>query len=106
MNPTPAEFTVYVDDNFHYQDEDERYRLGVYPTYEAALEACRALVRKDLEHFFKPGMTAADLVGQYSGFGEDPFIVPTPDGIEKFSARNYAGQHAAEMCVVTPPETI
>lgn len=98
MKIPAAEFTVHVDDNFHYQDEDERYRLGVYPTYEEALEACRSLVRKDLEHHFKPGMTCAEVVSQYSSFGEDPWITPTPEGTERFSARNYATERAAAMC--------
>lgn len=98
MTTPPAEFTVYVDDNFHYQDEDERYKLGAFPTYEDALDACCAVVRKDLEQFFKTGMSAADLVSQYSGFGEDPFIIPTPEGTEQFSALNYARELAAAMC--------
>jgi len=98
MKPPPTEFTVFVDDNFHYQDEDERYRLGTYATYEEALEACRNLVCKDLDHFFKPGMSAADLVSQWSGFGEDPFIRSTSEGMEQFSALEYARERAAAMC--------
>ncbi len=98
MKTPPTEFTVFVDDNFHYQDEDERYRLGTYATYEEALEACRALVRKDLEHHYKPGMSSADLFAQWSGFGEDPFIRPTPEGTEQFSAYEYAKERAAAMC--------
>jgi len=98
MNVSPVEFTVFVDDNFHYQDEDERYRLGVYPTYEAALEACRTLVDQDLANFFKPGMTAAALIAQYTRFGEDPWITPTPEGTDRFSAWNYARERAATLC--------
>ncbi len=41
-------FSVFVDDNFHYQDEDERYLKGVYSTYAEALEVCQGMVRADL----------------------------------------------------------
>jgi hypothetical protein len=29
-------FTVYIDDNYHYQDEDERYIGGEFGTWKAA----------------------------------------------------------------------
>ncbi len=95
---TPPGFTVFVDDNFHYMDEDERYKLGTFATYEEALEACRTLIRRDLGHFLEAGTTRDQLIAQYCSFGEDPFIVPTPEGVERFSARDYARELAREMC--------
>ncbi len=96
---TPPAFTVFVDDNFHYMDEEERHRLGAFATYEGALAACHARIREDLDHLLEPGMTSDQLIAQYLLFGEDPFIVPTPEGITRFSARDYARDLAVKMCV-------
>ena len=90
-------FAVFVDDNFHYQDESERYRLGEYETWEEAVAACRKLVDGSLLHLYKPGESAADLYFSYTSFGEDPFIRPSPRG-ERFSAWEYARQRCNEIC--------
>lgn len=88
---------VFVDDNFHYMDEDERYHLGRYPTYEAAEDACRRLVDRCLNGLLQPGMTAEQLWEQYRSFGEDPFVrgpdLPEPP----FSAWGYARQRCREL---------
>ena len=34
-------YTVFVDDNFHYMDKDERYTHGLFETLEAAVEAAK-----------------------------------------------------------------
>jgi len=39
-------YKVVVDDNFHYQDPNERREQGVYETVEEALVVCRGLVDK------------------------------------------------------------
>jgi hypothetical protein len=104
-------FRVFVDDNFHYMDEDERWVLGDFVRYEDALAAARHLV----EAFFdeaKPGQTAADLYDDYVAFGDDPFIVPI-GGAElpasRFSAWEYA-RHVAGECeksfAETPPMSL
>ena len=36
--PSPDSYEVFVDDNYHYMDEDERHRAGVHKTYGKALE--------------------------------------------------------------------
>ena len=41
-------YTVMVDDNFHFMDEDERYTLGTFPTKREALNASLRLVGQDL----------------------------------------------------------
>jgi len=93
-------FTVFVDDNFHYQDKSERYQLGEFDAYEAALVACQKIVDQYLASAFKEGMTAAELYQSYVSFGEDPFIVPKPEGAD-FSAWNYARRRCAEICDAT-----
>jgi hypothetical protein len=68
-------YQVFVDDNFHYMDKDERYFLGEFETIEAAIAACQKVVNECLEEFYKPGMTAAELSTPYVSFGEDLFIM-------------------------------
>ena len=88
-------FDVFVDDNFHYADEDERDKLGSFPTAEAAVEAARRIVDEYLNSNLRPGMTAEQLYFSYTSFGEDPFIVG--DGVT-FSAWDYAKQRCHELC--------
>ena len=48
-------YTVYVDDKFHYMDEDERYKLGEFEDCAAAIAACRRIV----DEFLFPIMASA-----------------------------------------------
>ena len=90
-------YEVYVDDNFHFMDESERYRLGAFDTCEEAVAACKKNVDEFLEKGYKKGMSFKELYEGYIGFGEDPFII---SGDEKcfFSAWNYAKKRCAELC--------
>jgi hypothetical protein len=97
-------YVVSVDDNFHHADENERTEFGTFPTLEAALDACRKIVDRSLEHLLKPGMTAEALYDDYRDFGEDPFIPGVPPSI--FSAWDYAMERAAELtgpAIKSPP---
>ena len=93
---TQTRYEVFVDDNFHYQDESERYKYGEYDSYEAAVEACRRIVDGQLSHLHQDSMSAADLYSSYTSFGEDPFIRPAPR-TNKFSAWEYARQRCEEI---------
>ena len=88
-------YIVFVDDNFHFMDEDERYQLGEYETYEAAVRACQAIVDAFLESGLKPGMTASELYAGYQQYGEDPFVIPND---RNFSAWDYAKKRSDEIC--------
>ena len=90
-------FKVFIDDNFHYMDESERYACGDYDSYEEAVSACKAIVDKDLASAYKKGMSVGDLIASSSFFGEDPFIVPDQEGA-RCSARDYASKRCNEMC--------
>ena len=79
-------YTVLVDDNFHYMDESERYKLGEFDDCAAAIAACQQMVDDFLQ---SNSGKCDDLLATYAMFGEDPFIV-TDDPNCKFSARNYA----------------
>ena len=89
-------YTVWVDDNFHYMDEDERYKHGEFETLEAAIEACKRIVDAYLVSAYTPGMSADALHASYTGFGDDPWVSGA-DGTP-FSAWKYAEQRCAEIC--------
>jgi hypothetical protein len=85
-------YRVNVDDNFHYMNEDERWVLGEYATYEEALAAAKKMV----EGFFEdsePGMNPAEAYEAYTMGGDDPWIEAfggsTPPET-RFSAWGYA----------------
>ncbi len=37
-----------LDDNFHYMDEEHRYKYGEFSTYEKAVAACKKVVDEEL----------------------------------------------------------
>src|SRR3989344_4643828 len=90
-------FKVYVDDNFHYMDESERYEQGEYETYDEAVAVCKKIVDEYLISAHKDQMTADELYESYKSFGEDPFIVPA-DEKTRFSAWKYAKERCKELC--------
>lgn len=98
-------FTVMVDDNYHYMDESERYKLGEYSTLSAAIEAARQVVDEFLMSAYQAGMTTDALITSYVMFGEDPFILssdPAHAGV-LFSARDYARERCQAICETRPP---
>lgn len=90
-------YEVFVDDNYHYMDEGERYKHGEFAAFEEALNACRAIVDEYLRDAYKEGMTAGQLYRVYTGFGEDPFIVGEPAPFH-FSAWDYAKERCSQIC--------
>lgn len=92
-------YQVLIDDNFHYQDESERVKHGVFASPEEAVAARRSIVDEYLTDTFKPGMTADALFESYTLFGEDPFVVPDSpeDAPVKFSAWDYARQRCSQI---------
>jgi len=100
-------YTVMVDDNFHYMDEQERYTLGEYETLEEAIVVCKSVVDRYLKEVYTPGATAEELYKHYVSFGEDPFIlgvqaIRREDG--PFSAWTYAKKRCEEICGGKVPE--
>jgi hypothetical protein len=85
-------FTVQVDDNFHFMDEDERWTAGVYGSLREALEKCLQMVGQDLRQGYRASMTATDLYESYTMMGDDPFIAGPMKTM--FSAWDYAQQLA------------
>ena len=98
-------FEVFVDDNYHYMDEDERYSGGEFDYYEEAIEYCIGKVDNFLRECYKPGIKAEDLYDHYLHFGEDPFIRINNEAdkeiveiIKKYSSRDYAKKQSIDMC--------
>ena len=91
-------YTVHIDDNFHYMDEEQRVAAGAHDDLDSAVSACKRIVDRSLLHEYRPGMTADQLYGQYTSFGDDPFIRPAPPGTVLFSAWTYARQRCDEIC--------
>lgn len=85
-----------MDDNFHYMDESERYKLGTFETCEEAAAACKKIVDEFLELEYKKGISFNQLIEVYVMFGEDPFIISS-DKTCFFSARDYARKRCLEL---------
>ena len=96
--PEHAGFHTYIDDNFHYMDEGERTRGPAFSTYEEAVQWARSVVDECLCDLWTPGTTPGALVSQYKAFGEDPWISPTPPGLPRWSAWDYAETRAHDVC--------
>jgi len=94
MNYVPK-YIVFVDDNFHHGDENERYKLGEYNTRDEALTACKDVVDEYFKLIEKGKFTFKELWEGYMLYGEDPFIW-NDENIEKFSAWEYARQRCQE----------
>jgi hypothetical protein len=89
-----------VDDNFHYQEADERREQGVYDTLVEAEAVCRTLVDQSLRAEYRRGITAERLYDRYVSFGDDPSIVVVDgtDDTAVFSAWAYAKTRCAAIC--------
>jgi hypothetical protein len=90
-------WTVFTDDNFHLHDASERDCEGSFGTYEEALAECHRIVTESLRHLYAPGMTAERLYEDYTDFGVDPFIAPSPRDMKPFSAWGYARERAKDV---------
>ncbi len=91
-----GQYTVEVDDNYHFMDESERYKKGTYDSYAEAVRVCQEIVDRSFTGPFAAGITAEQLYASYTQYGEDPFIIDeTPNGgIVEFSAWDYAKSRA------------
>ena len=88
------EYSVKVDDNYHYMDESERNDGGSYGTLEEAINRCKEITIESLKGCYEKGMDAQELMAQWCLFGDDPFIIGE-GGEPPFSAREFVGQ---ELC--------
>jgi hypothetical protein len=96
-NKQTKKYVVYVDDNFHYKDETERYKLGEFASCKEAIETCKEIVDKFLERGYGKGVSFKELYEGYTAFGEDPFIISDDESC-RFSAWDYAKKRCRELC--------
>lgn len=87
-------YVVYVDDNFHYMDESERYKLAEFDDCQSAIAACKQIVDEFLNGCDQK-IDAAERFKEYTMFGEDPWI-SSDDPNCKFSAWSYAQERCQE----------
>ncbi len=87
-------YTVMVDDNFHYMDEEDRYKHGKFSTFEKAVKACKKIVDEELRDYLDQGIKPEDLSSTWSLYGSDPYIV---GGSRWFSARDYVTEKTQEL---------
>ena len=92
--PRNKQFTVKVDDNYHYMDESERYDGGSYATLQQAVKRCEQIAVESLKSLYEKGMDVSKLMAQWALFGEDPFIVGDTTK-PAFSAREFVSE---ELC--------
>ncbi|ADW71156.1 leucine-rich repeat-containing protein (plasmid) [Granulicella tundricola MP5ACTX9] len=100
-------YTVYVDDNYHREQEQWKRRiLGTFADCDAAIALCKKFVDDFFANFPAApmrglrGKNAADLVGVYYRYGEDPWICgDDPNCL--FDAWNYAEQRCEEIAKTT-----
>jgi hypothetical protein len=88
-------YTVFVDDNYHYMDESERYKAGEFADCASAVAACKQIVDEFLVTCNLDN-TDAEIFKQYVLFGEDPWI-SSDDRECRFSAWDYARERAKEL---------
>lgn len=88
-------YTVYVDDNFHYMDESERYKHGEFDDCQSAVAACKQIVDESLSQCDSRS-GADEMFKQYTTFGEDPWV-SSDDPDCKFSAWGYAKERCREL---------
>lgn len=67
-------YKVFVDDNYHYSDEGERYAVGAYDSLKEALEKREEISIKSLVSLLENGITPDQLHTQCLMFTEHPFI--------------------------------
>ncbi len=87
-------YKVFVDDNYHYADQSERYSVGSYGSLPEAIDKCKEITINSLKHFYEKGITPDKLSAQWSMFGEDPYVF-TGEGSVPFSARKFI---TIELC--------
>ena len=106
MSPTirDSRYRLFVDDNFHYMDESERYLKGTYETEQEAVAVAKRIVDEFLlanQYYCK---SATELDELYREFGHDPFIISDSKQASDFSAWQYSAERCRELFALEPTE--
>ena len=93
-------YQIYIDDNFHYMNEDERVKGPLLRSKEAAIAEVKQIVDESLlweRNQCENPNDPKELYERYIAFGDDPFIL-SEDKSFRFSAWEYAKLRSAELC--------
>jgi hypothetical protein len=98
-------YELYVDDNYYYMDDDERYKAGEFDTIDEAVAAAKKIVDDFLLSIYKkrPDITAKELYDKYKKSGEDPWIHPN---YTNYNSWDYAEARCIEICQTPTPAHI
>ena len=78
-------YKVWIDDNFHFMNEDERIFHGEFDTPTQAIVACQKIVDANIKSITENEIDPNKAYESYVCFGDDPWI----EGLD-FSAFEYA----------------
>ncbi|MEY8095846.1 hypothetical protein AB9F29_00270 [Falsihalocynthiibacter sp. S25ZX9] len=81
-------FTVFVDDNFHHGDPEERLTDRTYETRDEAIARCKQLIENELLSYLEQGFSVEKLYATWMMFGEAPYI-PEVDYSAKKSVETF-----------------
>lgn len=92
---TKLKYHVFIDENFHFMDESERYSSGDFDSYSEAVDKCKEIIDEFLESAITANDTSESLYMCWLMYGENPFIA---GGVEDmFSASQYTEQRCKEL---------
>ena len=78
-------YKVWIDDNFHFMDKEERIFHGEFSSPTQAIVACQKIIDANIESIIETETDPDKAYESYVCFGDDPWI----EGVE-FSAFEYA----------------
>jgi hypothetical protein len=89
-------YEVMVEDNYKQPslDEDDRYCLGKFETYEKAVKACKEFLDRDLKDILKDCKNEEDFSEYWCFHGETLYITPSEG--DDFNSREYVDQKVSE----------
>ena len=90
-------YELYVDENYDYMDEDERYKAGEFDNLDDAVEAAKKIVDDFLLSALnkRPYISAEELYSIYTRSGEDPWIHPN---YSNYNSWDYAKVRCRKLC--------
>ncbi len=95
-------YELYVDENYDYMDEDERYKAGEFDTIDEAITAAKKIVDDFLLSVYRkrPYISPEELYAEYKRSGEDPWIHPN---YSDYNSWDYAEVRCREIFRSTRP---
>ena len=96
---SPPPFRVWVDDNYNPGPENRIFHDD-FQTLEQAVNACQAIVDKDIREMIRRELPVSQMLDAYHRGGRDPFV----ERSLAFSAWNYAEQRINALGQTAPDQ--